>query len=239
MSGPLGVNPRAPLPFRDRVTTPEIVATVAHELQTPLAAVRTAAAALEDPAARDDPATRARLVAIVRTGIEELQRLADDLLAAARLDAGRLEVRLEPCDALAVVRDVVDLLAATPAAAGREIAVREAPGLPAALADPGRLRQVVANLLANALAHGRGTVELGAAHRGDCVELTVTDEGPGIPAADRRLVFERYARLPGGSVRGSGLGLPIARELAEAMGGSLTIRDAGGGTAFVLELPSA
>ncbi len=109
------------------------------------------------------------------------------------------------------------------AAAGRIPPTVEAARPQLALADPDGLCRVLTNLVANAFAHGEGAVTLEVLAKDGRVRITVGDEGPGIAAGDRDRIFERYARLPGGSVRGTGLGLTIARGLTEAMGGTITV----------------
>ena len=214
----------------------ELIATVAHELQAPLAAVRTAAetlAAHEELAAPD----RRGLLEIVLDGVGELGRLVDDLLTAARLDAGTLAVTVAPCDAVEVAARAAALAAA---AAGRAPPAVETSGPLLALADPDGLCRVLTNLVANAFAHGQGAVTIEAVSEGGRIRITVGDEGPGISPEDRGRIFERYARLPGGSVRGTGLGLAIARELTEAMGGTITVSSRRPqGTLFTVELAAA
>lgn len=216
----------------------ELVATVAHELQAPLAAVKAAAKALaESPP--DDPRLRERLLRLVLDGVDQLGRIVDDLLTVASRDAGTLEIGIEPLDAVAVVRDAIEL--AVPATRDvrrpRLDASREAV---MALADPQRLRQVTTNLVTNAIVHGGGEVTVTVEAAGDRVRISVSDEGPGVPAADAERVFQRYARLRGGAVRGTGLGLAIARELTEAMGGTIAVRpNVPRGATFVVDLPAA
>jgi two-component system sensor histidine kinase KdpD len=216
----------------------DVVATVAHELQAPLAAVRAAARTLAE-SAPGDPKARARLLRIVLDGVDELDRLVDDLLTAARLDAGALRPEPVRCDAVAVAREAIQLAGAAGGDDRRTRLVAERDAGPA-LADPRWLRQVVTNLLTNGLAHGRGTVTVTVESRAGRLRISVSDEGPGVPAADLERIFDRYARLPGGSVRGTGLGLAIARELTEAMGGTVAaVPHRSGGTVFVVELPAA
>jgi len=193
------------------------VADAAHELRSPLASLRTQ---LEVAAAVGEPPDGADLLAEVL----RLARLVDDLLVLARLDApppGRPASEVD--------------LAALAIAAG-------APGVTGqghAVGDPDAIRRVVVNLLDNAGRHATGHVTVEVAD--GC--LTVDDDGPGVPAAQRERVFERFARLDDARARdsgGSGLGLAIARETARASGGDVTVTDAPlGGARFVLTLPVA
>lgn len=207
-----------------------LLATVAHELQTPLAAIRAATDVL------DDNDAKARLAAsrVIRDAAARLTGLIDDLLLAARLDAGTLPVRLSPCDAGAVAAQAAELVRA---GTGASIEV-ESDGPAPVLADADRLRQVIANLLTNALAHRAMAAGVMVATGTEAVSIVVWDDGPGIPVELREHVFERFARLPGGSVAGTGLGLAIARELTQAMGGAIWIGDGvPHGTAVTVELP--
>jgi two-component system sensor histidine kinase KdpD len=218
------------------VTAPDIASTIAHELRTPIAAVRGAAEALRRESL--PPETREHLLEVIVRAADQLGRLADDLLAATRTDADRLRVTIEPCDVAAVATEVV---AAARAAAPTvsihlEIAVEAAQ----AAADPGRLRQVLANLVDNALVHGGGTVTLEVAEASGRVTAAVSDSGPGIPIEDRERIFEPFERRADDEVPGVGLGLHLARELVEAMNGTLTLADApGGGATFTVSLRAA
>jgi two-component system sensor histidine kinase KdpD len=122
----------------------------------------------------------------------------------------------------------------------RSIRLEAAEGLPPAVADPGRLRQVLANLVDNALIHGDGAVELAVEEAEGLIRIAVTDAGPGIPAEQRERIFEPYARLADAAVPGSGLGLYLARELVTGMGGSLSVTEApSGGATFTVSLRPA
>ncbi|MFL6204495.1 MAG: sensor histidine kinase [Acidimicrobiales bacterium] len=210
------------------------LADASHELRSPLTRMR---AELEVDLAHPD---RADLVATHASLLEEaigLQRLADDLLLVARADERGGELHLEPVDLDDVVLRVarrlraddrveVDLSGVT---AGR------------VLGDRDQLARVVGNLADNAVRHARSSVRFGLRTDGDAVVLAVEDDGPGVPAADRERVFERFGRVDAARSVGSGgtgLGLAIARDLAEAHGGTLTL-DATAGARFVLTLPAA
>jgi signal transduction histidine kinase len=199
--------------------------------------VRGAGEALRAGAALE-PETRERLLDVISRAAEQLARLADDLLATARLDTDRLDLVLAPCDAAAVAREVAE--AARASSPGRSINVDSPDGLPPAAADAGRLRQVLANLVENALVHGGGAIELTVEKAEGRVRIAVTDAGPGIPGDQRERIFEPFARFAAPEVPGSGLGLHLARELVDGMGGDLSVADApGGGTTFTVSLRPA
>ncbi|WP_026401906.1 sensor histidine kinase [Actinomadura rifamycini] len=206
------------------------VADASHELRSPIASLRTqleVAAAhpelLDVPGAVDD---------VVR-----LQHLAADLLLLARIDAGERPPP-RPVRVAELVRDELDRRAA-----GDRVPVRASvDGDPRVTGVPGRLARVLGNLLDNAERHADRVVRLTAGREGRDVVLRVADDGPGVPAADRERVFERFVRLDDARSRdegGAGLGLAIARDLVAAHGGTLTVRDAPeGGALFEVRLPA-
>jgi two-component system OmpR family sensor kinase len=217
------------------------VADASHELRTPLMSVR-GYADLFQYAAANEPAERERHLARLRAEAARMGVLLDDLLLLARLDAAEVQTPLRPQEA-----DLVELVGQAADAfraghPGRALTV--APG-PAALPlriDPQRVRQVLDNLLTNAAVHTpAGTAVSVAVSVADGRALVrVADRGPGIPPADRSRVFDRFYRVDKARSRdrgGSGLGLSVARSLAEAHGGSLALADEPGATAFVLALP--
>jgi two-component system OmpR family sensor kinase len=170
--------------------------------------------------------------------VARLQKLSVDLLDLSRLDAGSVELHTEPVDLSELARSVVNEF--TPALAEHEtdLDIRLPDQGPEAVCDPVRVAQIMRILLDNALRHTpAGTqVSVGAARINGTAGLTVTDEGPGLPAHSDTKVFERF--YTGDAARGAGLGLAIARELAERMHGRLRVRSAERGTAFTLELPT-
>jgi len=169
-----------------------------------------------------------------------LSRLVDDLRALAQAEAGKLRLEPESISLPDLLHGVVagfDLQAETQ---GQTLILDLASHLPPVEADPQRVRQVVANLVSNALRHatGSGRVVVSAMGCGDEVEISVADDGPGIAAEDLPHVFDRFWR--GGKTReeGSGLGLAIARELVRAHGGRIWVEsEPGRGTAFRFTLP--
>ncbi|MFJ4807256.1 sensor histidine kinase [Streptomyces longwoodensis] len=217
------------------------VADASHELRTPLMSVR-GYADLFQYAAANEPAERERHLARLRAEAARMGVLLDDLLLLARLDAAEVEAPLRPRDA-----DLVELVGQAADAfrashPGRALTVAPGPAsLPLRL-DPQRVRQVLDNLLTNAAVHTPpGTPVSVAVSVADGRALVrVADRGPGIPAADRSRVFDRFFRVDKARSRdrgGSGLGLSVARSLAEAHGGTLALADEPDATAFVLTLP--
>jgi two-component system OmpR family sensor kinase len=184
----------------------------------------------------------------MREQVDRLQKLATDLLDLSRLDAGSLELELEPVPLLTLTNQVAAEFAAAAARQGARIEVGEqGPDAPdvEAECDPERVAQILRVLLSNALTHtGTGTLVEIRAHAGEsplngraAAELTVTDDGPGISSPELPYVFERFHT--GDAGRGSGLGLAIARELAERMHGRLEVSSEHGRTVFRLLLPLA
>lgn len=167
--------------------------------------------------------------------------LVEDLLALARLDEVRDPVR-ETVDVSALARDAA--ADATAVAADRAIATELAPGA-VVLADADQLRQVLANLLGNALAHTpRGTpIEVRTARHDDHVEIEVRDHGAGLPPGDPAALFERFWRAEAGRARGragAGLGLAIVAAIVHTHGGEVRAAEApGGGASFIVTLPAA
>jgi signal transduction histidine kinase len=175
--------------------------------------------------------------------VTRLQGMIEDLFTLSRATVGRLELRPEPTDAGAVVRRLVETMA--PLAWGQrrvQVLADVAPGLPPAHADAQRLEQIVSNLLGNAVRHTPpgGMVAAAVATEPDTVRVEVRDTGEGIAPNDLPHVFERFYRGQNGGNDGAGLGLALAKEMAEAMGGSVEAASAPGeGSCFTVRLPRA
>jgi signal transduction histidine kinase len=207
----------------------ELIANVSHELRTPITALQGLLENIVDGVARAEPTTLA--TALAQT--ERLGRLVTELLDLSRLDAGAVPLRLVDLDVAAFLGEAVREAEVTAAGGGRDVRFAvSCPDLPITLrADPGRLHQVLANLLDNAARHSPpgGVVRVAAAraHR-DLVVIDVTDEGTGIPAAERATVFERFTKGDGGARDGgTGLGLAIARWVVELHGGTIAVAESG------------
>jgi PAS domain S-box-containing protein len=223
----------------------DLVATVSHELRTPLAAIYGSALTL----ARDDleleEAMNTKLLEVI---VEESARLADivnDLLLASQLDAGRLEVHIERCDARELTERVVEA-ARTHLPEDVSVELETASeDLPAVAADEGQLRQVLGNLIDNAVKYSpdggdvRIRIEPGEHH----VRFAVSDKGLGIPKGERARIFEKFYRLDPDMTRGiggTGLGLYISRELVRRVEGRIWVEpNEGGGSVFYVEIPTA
>jgi two-component system OmpR family sensor kinase len=200
----------------------ELLANVSHELRSPLARLRMALALLP----REGP-TEARLVEAERD-LAELDRLIEDVLAMARLEATGLPTRLGEVDVRALLDGLAERAQDGPIVAGRAVRVRG--GEPLTLvADEALLRRALWNLVENAAKYGAPPITLAAAREGQRLALSVTDEGPGIPPAARERVLEPFQRLdaartPGPvAPAGAGLGLAFARRVAEVHGGAIEI----------------
>jgi signal transduction histidine kinase len=241
----IGELARAFAAMQDRLAQAEaarraFVSTASHELRTPVASLSTMLELLADEAADSSPDPedlRAR-IARARSQAGRLGRLAEDLLDLSRIDA-EVPLRSEPvelgeiCRAVAAEFDV--RLAGDPARL--TVALDGAPTW--GRGDPDAVARIVRILLDNGLRHGGGApVRVEAVADGGGARVHVSDDGPGIPEDERAIVFERFRRGDTQSEGGFGLGLAIARELAQKMGGSLTLLP-GPGARFELQLPPA
>ncbi len=213
----------------------QFIANASHELRTPIFSLGGFVELLEeeDPS----PEERAEFVHTMRQQIERLTKLTADLLDLSQLDAGALVMQARSVDLGSLAREVARELGARADRRGSALELRT-PDYPAiARADPDRVRQIIRILLDNALTHTpEGTkVTVTTYSENRRAELTVSDEGPGIPQRVQGRVFERFYTAD--SAGGSGLGLAIARELAQRMEGRITIASNKRFTAFTLDLP--
>ncbi|MES3033430.1 MAG: ATP-binding protein [Gemmatimonadota bacterium] len=219
----------------------DFVANVSHELRTPLTIVGGYAETLvEDP---DVPVvSRQAFLRTILSNTRRMQRIVDDLLDLSRIESGGWRPNPVWCRVPDVVADV--MLAVKPAVEGKDVVVRAdiAGDAERVYADPTALRQVLGNLVENAVRHtAEGTVRVVARREGDVLSLAVTDTGVGIPAEHLPRIFERFYRVDPARSReqgGTGLGLAIVRHLVEAHGGAVTAESsAGSGTAITTTWP--
>ena len=213
------------------------IATASHELRTPIFSLGGFLELLEDEELDDD--TRREFVAVVREQVARLGKLATGLLDLSRLEAGSLELRPEATDLGDLAGQVTSEFAPALVKHDSEIELRLGGDGPIeAVCDPERVAQILRILIDNALTHtpeGTDVVVTAARHNGS-VRLGVCDDGPGLGPETASRVFEPF--FTADAVQGSGLGLTIARELAERMRGSLEVDTAPGRTTFSLELPA-
>jgi two-component system, OmpR family, sensor kinase len=217
----------------------EFVANASHELRTPLFSLAGFLELLADE--EMDDATRAGFLATTREQVDRLTRLAGDLLDLSRLDAGQLHVERVEVDLTEILAVLGDELRPLADATGHALGL-ETSGSPVwALADEERVLQIGRALAGNALAHtpAGSAVTLGAGADPQGAVLTVSDDGPGIPADQLERIFDRFYRVDGAHAHGSGLGLAIAREVAARMDGEVTVASAPGRTTFTVTLPVA
>jgi signal transduction histidine kinase len=211
-----------------------LIADASHELRSPLATIH---AGLELLGGTDLPTGAEAHVARMRGESARMARLIDDLLLLARIDESGLRLRRDDVDLDDIVEVECDRISAE--RPDLQTTTRVAPVRVSG--DPHHLQRAIRNLVDNATRHARSTVTITLSISGDNADLTVADDGPGIPAADRARVFDRFVRLDEDRSRlggGTGLGLPIARDIITAHGGAITIADApGGGAAIGVRLP--
>jgi signal transduction histidine kinase len=207
---------------------------VSHELRSP---VTTMAAAMEVLVRRRDevsPAAR-HAIDLLDADLRRFRRLIGDLLEISRVDQGAFRLSAERLDLAELARYVL-----ARSSTGDSVPV-EASGPVPVLGDRRRLEQVVSNLVDNAEGHGRGLVRVAVCHADRVVRLEVDDAGPGVPAADRERIFERFARVSDRDRRvedtGSGLGLALVAQHVRLHAGRVWVTDRpGGGARFVVEL---
>jgi len=224
----------------------ELILNVSHELRTPVASIQAHVdSLLMPPGERPDEAETRRYLEVTASETRRLAALVDDLLTLARSDADGIELERRPVELRPLVESVAAALAPL-ARRERRVALVAQPVPPGlrALADPRRLTQVLQNLARNAIMHTRegGAVSVEAGEEGaGWVYLAVSDTGVGIAPEDLPRVFDRFYRTDESRTRdsgGFGLGLSIARELVDAMGGTIGVSsEVGLGTTFRVRLP--
>jgi PAS domain S-box-containing protein len=220
----------------------EFVATMSHEVRTPLAAIYGASMTLARTDLELEPEKRRSLLEVISTESDRLARIVNEILLANHIDSGRLRLATEPVHPGEIARAVADS-ARSYAPESVRIEVSASPDLPTLPADPDRLGQVLANLVENAIKYSPdgGTVELGIEGLADRVRFAVRDEGLGIPAGEHERIFTKFYRLDPNLTRGvggTGLGLYICRELVRRMDGRIwAVSRPGGGSTFFLDLP--
>jgi signal transduction histidine kinase len=219
----------------------DFVSLVSHELRSPMAAVIGAARTLQDRWRLLTEAQRESFLALIGDETARLAALVGDVLDTSRIEAGTFSYRFEDVDLVRLVEDAIEAVRL----AQREIPVVTSmpPSLPAIRGDRGRLRQVFANLIDNAVKYSPegGEVRVTASSDDGALRIAVRDEGPGIPLDQQARIFEKFGRvdLPGASKPGTGLGLFIARSIAEAHGGTLEVTSGPEpGSTFTLTLPA-
>ncbi|WP_433796312.1 sensor histidine kinase [Actinoplanes sp. CA-252034] len=210
---------------------------VAHELRNPLTNIRNWLEAAQDGLATID----GPVLTLLHDETVQLQHIVDDLRDLAAADAGNLRMHPEPLHLDDAIEQVVEAHTPSATAAGVSLTTSFS-GDPVVVADPVRLRQLVGNLLSNAIRHSHpgGTVSVNASAGAGRMTIAVADTGPGIAAGDVQRVFDRFWRADESRTRstgGSGLGLPIARKIAEAHGGDITVDSTpGAGATFTVTL---
>jgi two-component system phosphate regulon sensor histidine kinase PhoR len=222
----------------------DFVATAAHELRTPLAAVYGAVRTLRQPDRELPPEMQERFLEMIESESDRLRLVMDQLIVSAQLDSADLHLHHQPVDAGELLESLVRSAEARKPTE-IDLTVEKSASEVSLDADPDRLRQVVANLIDNAIKYSPtgGRVEVRTFANGTSGVIEIVDHGLGIPAQEHERIFEKFYRLDPSMTRGvggSGLGLYISRELVEQMGGRLTVSSRHGeGSTFTVTLPLA
>ncbi|NND04020.1 MAG: PAS domain-containing sensor histidine kinase [Acidimicrobiia bacterium] len=213
----------------------EFIASISHEVRTPLTVVMGIAHELDSRWNEVEPQERAELLELIVGQTSEMSDLIEDLLVAARADIGKLPIHVEPLDARTVISEVVESVRTT-----GELSISVSEHSPVVYADPVRLRQIMRNLITNAVRYGGDEIRITVSHDDHRVWIDVADNGEGVPPESREAIFEAYERAHRSAGRpGSvGLGLTVSRRLARLMDGDLRYRF-DEGSVFTLELAAA
>jgi len=228
----------------------EFVASVSHELRTPLNSIIGFAELLDEIARQEENANpkRVRYISNILTSGRSLLEMINELLDMAKIEAGRMEVNIEPTNVGDLIEGLVGIM--RPQAEAKQITMRTVigPRLPAIETDPGKLQQILYNFLSNAIKFtplaGTVTISADRVTRQDNtlgVRLAVADTGPGIPYDMQDVIFEKFRQLDSSHTRehaGTGLGLAICKELAEMLRASVSfVSEPGRGATFFVDLP--
>lgn len=221
--------------------TSDVVATIAHQLRTPVASIQSGVQILGEHLRAAGLGDDWRVIERIEENAAQLTTLVSRIVDLSQLQAGELEVAAGACSLAAVLHEVAREFEPEIAAAGQTLDLRTPPNLPDVWADPKRVAEVVRHLLDNAhqCTPAGGGIRIRATADPDWATVRVTDTGPGVPLADRDRVFEIFGHAAaGGDIRRPGLGLTLARGIVEAHGGRIWIEDAPeGGAAVAFTLP--
>jgi PAS domain S-box-containing protein len=228
----------------DRMKT-EFVSQVSHELRTPLTAIKGFTDLMLDGDAGELSDEQSEYLAIVKSNADRLVALINDLLDVSRIEAGRIQLKLEAVDVGAVLGSVLATMRPLTDAKRQRMTLTVEDGLPPVWADRDRLVQVATNLVSNAYKYTQegGSIDVGAARAGDFVSVAVRDDGMGIAAEDVARLFSRFFRVDSSLTReigGTGLGLSIVKSIVELQGGTVTVdSEPGVGSTFAFTVPIA
>jgi len=212
---------------------------------TPLAAVKGFIETLDDPAAGEDPETRARFLGIMAKETDRMQSLVRDLMSLSRIEAEKYDAPQQPVDFAQVVEDTVEHLRRSQKERGSDIQLDITADIPAVMGDTGQLRQLASNIVTNAMKYGRAAtpVKLAPSRSGAMLTFSVADCGDGISPEHLPRLTERFYRVDSGrsrSVGGTGLGLSLVKHIVDRHRGHLEIRSTvGTGTTVSVLLPVA
>jgi PAS domain S-box-containing protein len=220
----------------------DLVATVSHELRTPLAAIYGSALTLRRSDVTFDLDLHDQLLDVIAEESDRLANIVNDLLLSSQLDTGKLKANIERCDPLEIVKTVIEAARMhLPERVQLELSARN--DVPAVAADSGQLRQVLSNLIENAIKYSPtgGTITVALEQGPRHVRFAITDAGLGIPPAEQQLIFQKFYRLDphmSRGIGGTGLGLYICRELVRRVDGRIWVEsDGSSGSTFFVEIP--
>ncbi|MGH2758268.1 MAG: sensor histidine kinase [Actinomycetota bacterium] len=226
-------------PEREDPKTVELIATVSHEIRSPLTTIKGFTKTLIDRWDRLTDETKRDMLLAINADADRVTRLLTELLDVSRIEAGRLTLHQRPVDLRELAAETVEGLAGR---SDRHVVRIGGDEVLEVMGDPDKLRQVVTNFVENALKYtDEGTVMVTCVHDNGWGRLAVTDEGPGIPDRRQRTLFDKFTRheVPG-SPSGTGLGLYICKGLIEAHGGRVGVTSAeGAGSTFWFEIALA
>ena len=213
-----------------------LLASVSHDLRTPLATIKTAVSSLQDASVDWSPEARADFLEAIDEETDRLTRMVANLLDLSRIEGGALRPDRDWYDARELVRHVVDRLQSRAAASGHELSSRIDPQVTLGYLDYVEFDQVLANLVENAVKYtpSGSSIEVAVSAISEGLQFSVTDNGPGIPLTQRQQVFEKFFRATNArGLQGTGIGLTISRGLVEAHGGRIWIENGSVGGASV------
>lgn len=222
------------------VAKTNFIATISHELKTPLAASDISLKLLEDERVGKLSAEQKELIQNLKQDNQRMLRILSELLNMAQVETGKIQLEMAHTDPVAIMNNAI--LSAGNAAKGKNILIsKNYPDTPVLVkADADKTAWVLNNLLTNAIKYSpeNSSVLAGIRKTGNEIEFSVTDHGPGIPAEYQPKLFERFFKVPGSGGTGTGLGLAISKEFIEAQGGSIWVKsEIGSGSTFGFNLP--